>query len=126
MSETVIEEYPDGSRIVHEERMYPDLYHFEREGEIRLKSFKNPDKARLYADLYEVVDGFKEDNTGTRGVPPTIARDREEIRMAYFTATMSSTYAAGAFEVEESEVLTAVYRVRERAKTLRSQQTSDE
>jgi hypothetical protein len=125
MSEDVLETYPDGCRIVHEERMYPDLYHFERPDR-RIESFENPDKARLYADVYEVTGGFNERNTGARGVPPTVARDPEDVRMAYFAATMSVTYAAHAFEIDVEDVLNGVQRVRERAEEQRSRQTGDE
>lgn len=124
MSEDVIEEYPNDCRIVHEERNYPDLYHFERPDR-RVRSFKNLEKARLYADVYEVTDGFDEKDTGTRGVPPTVARERDDIRMAYFAATMSVTYAARAFEIDVESVLHHVQCVRERADEQRSQETND-
>jgi len=125
MSDDVIEEYPNDCRIVHEERMLPDLYHFERSGQ-RINSFENPDKARLYADIYEVVGGFDEENTGERGVPPTVVRADAGIRMAYFTASMSATYAARAFEIDIETVLDKIQRLRERADEQRSQQTGDE
>jgi len=47
------------------------------------------------------MDGFDKENTGKRGIPPTVARASEEIRMAYFTASISPTYAARAFESTE-------------------------
>jgi hypothetical protein len=125
MSDDVIEEYTNDCRIVHEERMLPDLYHFERSG-YRIKSFENPDKARLYADIYELVGGFDEGNSGKRGVPPTVARADEDIRMAYFTASVSATYAARAFEIDIERVLEKIQRLRERAEEQRSQQTGDE
>ncbi|WP_121823266.1 hypothetical protein [Halostella salina] len=124
MSEDIIEEYPNGCRIVHEERNYPDLYHFERPDR-RVRSFKNLEKARLYADVYEVTDGFNEKDTGTLGVPPTVARERDDIRMAYFAATMSVTYAARAFEIDVESTLHHVQCVRERADEQRSQETND-
>jgi hypothetical protein len=119
MSEDIIETYSNECRIVHEERMHPDLYHFERSGH-RMKSFENLDKARLYADIYELMGGFDEANTGKLGVPPTVARASEDIRIAYFTASMSATYAARGFEVEIEDVLETVQRVRERAKQQRT------
>ena len=125
MSDDVLEEYTNDCRIVHEERMLPDLYHFERSGH-RIKSFENPDKARLYADIYEVVGGFNEENTGERGVPPTVVRADEDVRMAYFTASMSATYAARAFEIDIETVLDKIQRLRERAEEQRSQQPGDE
>jgi hypothetical protein len=32
-----------------------------------IKSFENPDKARLYADVQTVTGGFREEKTGERG-----------------------------------------------------------
>ena len=125
MSENLIEKYPDGCQIIHEERMYPDLYHVEQ-GSQRLKSFENPDKARLYADIYEVLDGFEEKGTGKRGVPPTVVRAGEDVRMAYFTASMSVTYAARAFEIDIEHALEKVLQVRERAEKQRSQGADEE
>lgn len=121
MDDDVIEEYPDDCRIVHEERMHPDLYHFERSSQ-RVKSFENLDKARLYADIYQLMGRLDERNTGKLGVPPTVARAGEDIRMAYFAASMSVTYAARAFEVDIEDVLDTVQRVRERAEKQRSEQ----
>jgi hypothetical protein len=125
MTENVIEDYPDGCQIIHEERMYPDLYHVEQ-GSQRLKSFKNLDKARLYAEIYEVLGGFREKGTGKRGVPPTVARAGEDVRMAYFTASMSVTYAARAFEIEVERALEKVLQVREQAEQQRSQEVDKE
>lgn len=125
MSVEVIEEYPNGCCIVHEERMYPDLYHFEQSNQ-RIKSFENPGKARLYADIYELLGGIDEENTGKRGIPPTVARASKNVRLAYFTASMSVTYAARAFEMDIERALKKVQQLRERAKKQRFQQTSKE
>lgn len=120
MSDDVIEEYPNDCQIVHEVRLYPDLYHFERPDR-RLKSFENPDKARLYADIYELLGGFYEENTGKRGIPPAVARANKNVRLAYFTASMSVTYAARAFEIDIERALEKVQQLRERAEQQRSQ-----
>jgi hypothetical protein len=112
--ETVIEEYDQDCRIVHEERNYPDQYHFEGP-KGRMRTFENPHEARLYADLYTITGGFNEEQTGKRGVPPTIARASEEIRMTYLAVQMSISYAAGAFDVDESVVNDAVNRIHAQA-----------
>lgn len=125
MTENVIEEYANGCRIVHEERMYPDLYHFERPGQ-RIKSFKNLGKARLYAAIYVVTGGFDEKNTGERGVPPTVVRADENIRVAYLTALMSPTYAARAFEIDVDCALEKVQQVCDRAEEQLSEETDEE
>jgi hypothetical protein len=117
--ETVIEAYGDGHRIVREERNRPDAYHFDGP-DGRIASFEIPAAARLYADLYAITGGFDEKETGRRGVPPTIARADEDVRMTYLAVRFSVTYAARAFEVDESAARDAVDRVHARATELRS------
>jgi len=116
-----IEEYPHNCRIVRERvEGSEDRYHFE--GPLgRIKSFESADKARLYADVYEVVGGFREEKTGERGLPPAVARSREDILMAYLAAqpTMSVTYVARAFELGEDEVRSYIEMVRNRAAEIR-------
>lgn len=118
--ETVIEEYDQDCQIVHEERNYPDQFHFES-SKGRMRTFENLHEARLYADLYTLTGGFDEKQTGTRGVPPTIARDSEEIRITYLAVQMSITYAARAFEMDKSTVRDTINSIHTRAKQQRSQ-----
>lgn len=112
-----VEEYPHGCRILRERvEGSEDRYHFE--GALgRIKSFESPSKARLYADVYEVVGGFREEKTGERGVPPAVARAREDVLMAYLAAqpTMSVTYVARSFDLDEDEVRSFIEIVRTRA-----------
>ena len=121
-SETVIEAYRDGHRIVREARNRPDAYHFDGP-DGRIASFERPEAARLYADLYAITGGFDESQTGRRGVPPRIAGADEAIRMTYIAVRLSVGYAAGAFEVDESVVRDAVNAVHARAKDLRSEES---
>jgi hypothetical protein len=123
--ETVIEAYDDGYRIVRESRNRPDAYHFDGP-DGRIASFDIPQAARLYADLYAVTGGFDEKETGRRGVPPRIARADEEVRMTYLAVRFSVTYAARAFEVDESVARDAVNGVHARAKELRSRADGEE
>ena len=116
--ETVIEAYDDGRRIVREERNRPDAYHFEGP-DGRIASFELPQAARLYADMYAITGGFEEKQTGRRGAPPSIVRADEEVRMTYLAVRFSMTYAARAFEVDESVVRDAVNGVHARAAELR-------
>ncbi|EMA64049.1 hypothetical protein C470_02020 [Halorubrum distributum JCM 13561] len=117
--ETVIEAYDDGLRVVREERVRPDAYHVDGP-DGRIASFEIPAAARLYADLYAVTGGFDEKETGRRGVPPTIARADEEVRMTYLAVRFSLPYAARAFGVDESAAREAVDSVHARAAELRS------
>lgn len=112
----VVEQYAHGCQIVHEQRDGADLYHYE--GPMgHIKAFENPDKARLYADVYTVMGGFREEKTGERGVPPAVARAREDVLMAYLAAqpTMSLTWVARHFDLPEEQVRNYIAGVRERA-----------
>jgi hypothetical protein len=124
----VVEEYSHGCRIVREPRGEGrDLYHYE--GPLgQVKAFENPDKARLYADVHEVTGGFREEKTGERGVPPAVARAREDVLMAYLVSneTMGVEWVARAFDVEEDVVRDYVRLVRERAEEQRSAESEDD
>jgi len=124
MSE-IVEDYGDGCKIVRETADGYTKYHFEDPLD-RLKSFENPDKARLYADVYEVSGGFREEKTGERGVPPAIARGREDVLMAYLVSnpSMGVTYVARAYDIEEDVVRDYCRIVQERAEEQR--QDTDE
>lgn len=117
----VVEEYPHDCRIVREEREgTADLYHYE--GPLgHVKAFENPDKARLYADVQTVTGGFREEKTGERGVPPAVARAREDVLMAYLVSneTMGVEWVARFYDIEEDVVRDYVRMVRERAEEQR-------
>jgi hypothetical protein len=122
--ETVIDEYCNDCQIIREKRNRPDVYHFEdRRG--RMSSFDNLPAAQLYADVYVMIDGFREKNTGKQGVPPSVASASENIRMTYLAAQMSLTYAAQAFDVDESVVRDAVNQTHASAQKKHSHTTSD-
>jgi hypothetical protein len=117
----IIKEYSHGCRIVREEREdTTDVYHYETPlGQV--KAFENPDKARLYADVQDVTGGFREEKTGERGVPPAVARAREDVLMAYLVSneTMGVKWVARFYDVEDDVVRDYVRRVRDRAKEQR-------
>lgn len=124
VDDEVVAEYPHNCRIVREQRDdAPDRYHYE--GPMgRVKSFENPDKARLYADVQEVTGGFREEKTGERGVPPAVARAREDVLMAYLVSneTMGTEWVARFYDVEEDLVRDYVRMVRERAEEMREEE----
>jgi len=90
----------------------------------RLQSFYSLEKARLYADVYALVDGFREDKTGERGCPPAVAIAREDVQMAYFAAqpTMSAEWVAGQYGVAEDTVREYIELVQARAAEHRAEQ----
>ena len=113
--------------IVREHREdAPDRYHVEDALE-HLKAFVDVSKARLYADVYQVVGGFREDKTGERAVPPAVAAAREDVQMAYLTAqpTMSLEWTAGFFDEDEDVVRRYVRAVQDRAREQRASTDDD-
>ena len=120
----IVEEYPHDCRIVREEREGgTDLYHYE--GPLgHVKAVENPDKARLYADVQTVTGGFREEKTGERGVPPAVARAREDVLMAYLVSneTMGVEWVARFYDIEEDVVRDYVRMVRDRAEEQRERE----
>jgi len=115
-STETVTEY-DHVEIVREHRAgEPDLYHVD-DPLNRLKTFESKAKAELYADVYTVVGGFREEKSGERGVPPAIAAAREDVLMAYLTAqpTMSLQWAARFYDEDEAVVRQYVTAVQNRA-----------
>jgi hypothetical protein len=123
MSKSVIEEYAHSCRIVEEERE-EDCNQYHYEGPMgRIKTFQNPDKARLYADVQTVTGGFREEKTGERGAPPAVARSREDVLMAYYAAqpTMSMQWVSAQFDLPEDRVREYVQSLRNRAEQKRAE-----
>jgi hypothetical protein len=119
--ETVVAEYEYSTAVVVDDN---GQYHYVNPMGDRVQSFESEDLARLYADIQTVVGGFREEKTGERGVPPAVARKLDEnLLIAYqvATPTMGVTYAARAFDIDESEVRTAVELVREKAERKRDE-----
>lgn len=116
----VVEEYDHDCRIVRETANGYEQYHYE--GALgRIQSFENPGKARLYADVHTVMGGFREEKTGERGVPPSVARAREDVLMAYLVSnpTMGVEWVARFYDIEEDVVRDYVQMVRDRAEEQR-------
>jgi hypothetical protein len=121
-----IEEYDHDCKIVREGDGADAQWHYE--GPLgRVKSFPDPDKARLYADVQGVTGGFREEKTGERGVPPGVARAREDVLMAYMVSnpSMGVTYVARAFDVVEDVVRDYCQMVRDRAADQREEDNAD-
>lgn len=121
----VVEEYPHSCRIVRE-RVQDDADRYHYEGPLgRVKSFYSLDKARLYADVHTVTGGFREEKTGERGVPPAVARAREDIVMAYLVSnpTMGVEWVARAYDLPKDQVRSYVELVQKRAAEIRDEET---
>lgn len=116
----LVEEYAHGCRIVREDENGYEQYHYEGPMK-RIKSFENPGKARLYADVHTVMGGFREEKTGERGVPPAVARARKDIIIAYLAAqpSMSITWVARHFDLSEEQVREYIRWLRDRAEEKR-------
>jgi hypothetical protein len=117
----LVEEYPHSKIVRDVDEAGYERYHFIVPLEGRMKSFENPDKARLYADVYDAMGGFREEKTGERGVPPSVARAREDVLMAYLVAqpTMSTEWVARHYDLPEEQIRDYVRGVRDRAAEMR-------
>jgi hypothetical protein len=87
----------------------------------RVKRFRSLERAKLYADVQTVMGGFREEKSGERGVPPSVARAREDVLIAYLVAnpTMGVTWVARSFDLDEDTVRDYTDMVRKRAEEVR-------
>ena len=123
----VVEEYAHDCRIVREDENGYTKYHYEGPFGC-VQSFEALGKARLYADVQTVMGGFREEKTGERGVPPAVARAREDVLMAYLAAqpSMSLEWVARHFDLPEDRVREYVESLRDRAREEREAAASDD
>lgn len=117
----IVEDYDHSKIVCDVDASGVERYHFVTPLEGRMKTFENPDKARLYADVYDAMGGFREEKTGERGVPPSVARAREDVLMAYLVSneTMGTTWVARHYDLPEEQIREYVRGVRERAAEMR-------
>jgi hypothetical protein len=122
----VIEEYAHNCQIVREDEGEYERYHYE-DPMGRVKSFDSLDKARLYADVQTVMGGFRDEKVGERGVPPAVARAREDVLMAYLAAqpSMSLTWVARHFDLPEDRVREYISLARKRAEKKRNEDSQE-
>ncbi|MBX0288378.1 hypothetical protein EGH22_18775 [Halomicroarcula sp. F28] len=83
--------------------------------------FEDPDSASLYADVYFDVNGFQEDGTGHRGVPPEIIQAGRDTLVAYFMTQpdIDENWVASYYGEKPEKVTRYVTRVRKRARRIR-------
>jgi len=123
-TECVHQEYPFGVRIVEfvPEGGDHSQYRFEAPEHTDI-SFADPEKATLYADVYFDTNGFQEDGTGHRGVPPEVVQAGRDTLAAYFL-TMAGTdtnWVASFYGKKPTEIERYVGAVRRRAAEIRDE-----
>ena len=119
--ESVYEEHVLDVRIVettHESG--ESTYRFEA-GSHRGKEFENPDTATLYADVYFCTNGFEEDGTGDRGVPPEVIGAGRAVLASYFLTqpSIDQHWVASFFGVKPHRIREYTEWVRQNAERIR-------
>lgn len=83
--------------------------------------FENPELAELYVDVYFDVNGFVEEGTGERGVPPEVIQGGRDTLAAYFLTQsgVDRNWVASFLGRDPSKIERYVESVRERAEEIR-------
>jgi len=83
--------------------------------------FDSAADAELYADVYFDVNGFQEDGTGDRGVPPEIIQAGRDTLAAYFRTQRyaDTAWVASFFGKEPGQIERYIETVRRRAEEVR-------
>ncbi len=82
------------------------------------KTFTEPERAELYAAVYFAVDGFREEDTGRKGVPLAVARADDAVLAAYTLAAWDGTsrkWLTRTFDIDHEQVQVWLDDVRDRA-----------
>lgn len=126
-----IEEYPAGVTI-SEGRTGDRTFYSVRtprpaeNGYLLLPTFETLDIAELYADVYFDVEGFRDEKTGERGIPPEVARAGTDTIAAYLrTQGKSTEFLMDWLGVKRETIHSYLSRVRSRAKEKRDELASD-
>ncbi len=85
-------------------------------------TFERAETAELYADVYFDVNGFQEEGTGERGVPPEVIQAGRDTLAAYMlTQPFADTnWVASFYGVKPERIDRYVSWVRERAEEVRT------
>ena len=116
----VVEEYVLGVRIVDDDT--DERYRFEAPEHTDI-AFDSLEDARLYADVYFDVNGFVEEGTGERGVPPEVVQAGKDTLAAYL-ATMpwaDVNWVASFYGATPTEIERYLGWVRNRAEEIRTE-----
>jgi hypothetical protein len=119
--EAVHREYMMNVRIVELPDEGGSRYRFEAP-EHGGRTFDDADTAELYADIYFDVNGFDEDGTGERGVPPIMIQAGRDTLAAYMlTMPYADTQWVGSFfGVKPGKIERYASRIRKRATNIRN------
>jgi hypothetical protein len=122
-NETVVREYVLDVRIVERHPVGEDdpRYRFEAPHHTETV-FADSELAELYADVYFDVNGFQEDGTGDRGVPPEIIQAGRDTLATYFLTQpgTDTNWVASFYGVKPSKIDRYVSWVRQRADEIRA------
>lgn len=128
--ESILAEYPAESYLV--ERTHPDeggpTYKFHAPARDPV-TFSDEQRARLFADLYTVVDGFRiKEDVGERGIPVNVATSETAAIAAYMYSAWESspTQIAQTIEGNRETVLEYFEQIRAEAAELTQEKTDGE
>ncbi|UPM44566.1 hypothetical protein MW046_13095 (plasmid) [Halocatena salina] len=87
--------------------------------------FQSPEFAELYVDVYFDVNGFEEEGTGERGVPPVIIQAGRDTLATYLLTQPHTNlnWVASFYGKTPSEIERYVTAVRKRAQEIRDNAT---
>jgi hypothetical protein len=117
-TETLYEEYPLNVRIIEGQSGAETTYRFEAPEHVHT-SFTDPEMATLYADIYFAVNGFVEEETGERGIPPEIVGAGKHVLAAYMVTQMSVDWVCSFIGTEAERVQRFVTWTREQGAEVR-------
>lgn len=120
-NESIHEEYVLGVRIVELTTDSGEtVYRFEADTDCG-REFEDPALASLYADIYFCTNGFEEEGTGDRGVPPEVIGAGRAVLASYFLTqpSIDQHWVASFFGVKPHRVREYTEWVRENAAQIR-------
>ncbi len=121
-AESIVDEYVLGVRIVETESADGDpRYEFVAPNHTAI-DFDDLEMARLYGAVYYDVNGFVEEDTGTRGVPPEVVQAGKDTLAAYLVTCpwADVNWVASFYGTTPEEIERYCSWVRDRADEIRS------
>lgn len=119
-SAEAVQVYVKGVSIVETSEQSESPYRFEAPRHTEV-TFDDLDTARLYADVYFDVNGFREEGTGEHGIPPAIFQGGKDTLAAYLLTRpgIDRNWVASFLGVDRAKVDRYVGWVEERAAKIR-------